>query len=263
MPKSAPAEVQSPLGISGVLELGFLAPLAHTIELSKSGTELDYVRDGGQDNLFFVARLSGELALFESHRIIFLYQPLNLETSVLLEKDLVVDDERFVAGTALDLRYGFDFYRLSYLYDFWGDDPRQELSIGGSLQLRNATINFTSGDGTQRRTARDIGPVPALKVRGQWSLTERVWLGLEADGMYAPIKYLNGGASDVVGAILDASVRAGIQVAPGIDAFLNVRYLGGGASGTSKKKSGPGDGYTDNWLNFLFITLGVRAGPFG
>ena len=33
--------------------------------------------------------------------------------------------------------------------------------------------------------------------------------GFEADGAYAPIKYLNGDTSDVIGALLDASVRTG------------------------------------------------------
>ena len=74
--------------------------------------------------------------------------------------------------------------------------------------------------------------------------------------MARAIRYLNGGNTDVVGAILDASVRGGLHLTPGVDTFLNLRYLGGGATGTNSNTKEPGDGYTDNWLHFVSLTLG-------
>ena len=44
-------------------ELGTLSVLAHRIQFSKSGTMIDYVEEGGQDNLFPYARLQSELSL--------------------------------------------------------------------------------------------------------------------------------------------------------------------------------------------------------
>ena len=41
-------------------------------------------------------------------------------------------------------------------------------------------------------------------------------------------------------------------------AFLGLRYLGGGASGTGTP-DGTGDGYTENWLHFLTLTMGFRV----
>jgi hypothetical protein len=38
--------------------------------------------------------------------------------------------------------------------------------------------------------------------------------------------------------------------------FLNIRYLGGGATGTDTGDVWPGDGYVKNWLNFLNISAG-------
>jgi hypothetical protein len=81
-------------------------------------------------------------------------------------------------------------------------------------------------------------------------------VGAEVDGFYAPIRFINGGTSDVEGAILDASVRGGVHLTPGVDTFLNLRYLGGGSSGTSTSSREPGDGFTDNWLHFVSLTLG-------
>ncbi|MBN1334657.1 MAG: hypothetical protein JXB39_01720 [Deltaproteobacteria bacterium] len=239
-----------------VAELGTLWPLANTIQLSKSGTRFDYVEDGGQDNLAFFARLSAELDIGPRHTVVLLYQPLDLRTQALLEENEVIDDEVFFEGTAMDVRYGFDFYRASWLWDAQAD-PQRETAVGLSLQIRNAALDFTSVDGEKRRVNRDIGPVPALKVRTRQPLGNTAWWGVEADGMYAPVKYINGSGTDVVGAILDASVRAGLPLAHGGEAFLNLRYLGGGAEGTSKDTSGPGDGWVSNWLHFVSLSMGL------
>ena len=137
-------------------------------------------------------------------------------------------------------------------------DPASELAVGGSLQIRNATIDFTSADGTMRRTNRDIGPVPLIKFRIKHTFKTGWFIGGEIDGIYAPVKYLNGSDTDVVGALLDANFRAGIPLNNYSVTFLNVRYLGGGAEGTSRNNPGPGDGFTSNWLQFLTISAGAE-----
>lgn len=255
------ARTQNDLQLSTTGELGMLAPLSHTIQFDKKGTEIDYLEDGGQDNVFPFVRLEAEVGIKSRHKILFLYQPLNLETNVYLERDLIIDEAVFPATSALDLRYGFDFYRISYLYDVKSTDPKNELAFGGSLQLRNATINFTSSDGFMRRTNRDLGAVPLLKVRWRKSLknfNDRLWVGAEVDGMYAPIKYINGSNSDVEGAIIDLSLRCGVSLEDNKDLFFNLRWIGGGAEGTGNGRQGPGDGFTANWLNFLSFSIGLK-----
>lgn len=245
----------APYAFSLHAELGFLAPLSHTIQFGKQGTKLDYIAEGGQDNLFPFARLSAETRLWDHHNLVFLYQPLQLVASERLRRTLVVDDVTFAEGTPVDFIYGFDFWRLSYLYDFFAD-PDTELAVGASLQIRNATIGFESRDGLLSRYTRDIGPVPIIKVRGRTDINQHFWVGGEFDGFWAPIRYLNGGTSDVEGAIADLSLRGGVHLTPGVDAFLGLRYLGGGASGTSASDPNPGDDYVDNWLHFASVTLG-------
>jgi hypothetical protein len=261
---SPPASAEEPISVDeqpfvqfrAIGEFGFLGVLGHTIQFGKDGTEFDYVGEGGQDVLFPAGRISAELELGGHHTIVFLYQPVNVLTTALMERDVVVDGATFPAGSQVDLRYGFDFYRISYLYDFFGEYAGHELSLGASLQIRNAIIDFALADGTLLRTNRDVGPVPVIKLRGRYTFDGGFWLGGEIDGFYAPIKYLNGGKSDVVGAIVDASVRAGLNLLPAVDAFVNVRYVGGGAEGTSSSDDGPGDGYTSNWIHLMFLTLG-------
>lgn len=246
--------------VRGVGEIGGLVVLSHTVQLSKSGTVFDYSADGGQDVFFPFGRLSAELELDGHHTFILLYQPLDLRTRSVLRRDFVADGLRFPVGTPMEIRYFFDFYRFSYLYDFWGDRPRDEFSWGLSLQIRNAIIDFSSADGTLSRRRSNIGPVPAVKARLRHTFPCGFWLGGEADGMYAPIKYINGGKSDVEGAILDISLRAGYVVSPAVDVFVNLRQLAGGAEGTGSDNEF-GDGFTANWLNFFTPSVGVIWTP--
>lgn len=236
-------------------EIGTLAVLKHRIQFSKAGSMIDYVEEGGQDRLFPYIRLAGDLDIGERNSVVFLYQPLDLQTRALATRDLTVDDELFVEGTPMEYRYGFSFWRASWLFDLQ-KAPNKEVALGMGLQIRNAVLDFRSQDGTQFRSERDIGPVPLFKFRSRHPLGGGFWWGSEIDGAYAPIKYINGSNSDVVGSLLDASLRSGLQVRPGVDAYLNLRYLTGGAEGTGNDTRPPGDGYTENYLHFLALSLG-------
>jgi hypothetical protein len=239
--------------LTGIAELGFLGVAGHKVQFSKTGTYFNYVENGGQDILFPFGRLSLDLTLHKKHHLVFLFQPLSLVTKETVEQRFDVDGTVFPAGTPVEFTYNFPFWRLSYLYDF-SKSPDRELAFGLSFQIRNARIEFESLDGTLLRSTRDIGPVPILKTRLKQEF-KTTWLGFEADGFYAPISYINGSDEEVVGAILDASIRAGMRFGTG-NAFLNVRYLGGGAVGTSSDRKGPGDGYVRNWLHFLSVSIG-------
>lgn len=236
-------------------EQGFVGVLSHRIQLGQTGTMFDYVAEGGQNNLLRFRRLSAELGIGGRHTLILLFQPLDLRTQALLSEDLVVDSLVFPSGTAMNLRYGFDFYRVSYLYDFLSR-PDRELAIGASFQIRNATISFASQDGSLFRTAEDIGPVPVIKIRARWPVGERSWVGTEIDGFYATDRILNGASYKFEGSILDASVRYGLELGESVTAFVNWRFLGGGAKGQGSDPPGPGDGYTDNALATTSVTVG-------
>jgi hypothetical protein len=236
-------------------ELGTLGVLKHTIQFSQDGTQLDYVREGGQDNLAFFARISTELELFRRHSFIFLYQPLDLRTEQVLSRDVSIDKLTFPAGTPVDFRYGFDFYRFSYQFDFLKSE-RHELALGLGLQIRNANISFTSADGALRRVNHNIGPVPTLRLRGRYTFQNGLFLGTEVEGIYARGKVITGSLYSFEGALLDAAVRMGFTLTSFLDVYFNVRYLGGGASGVSENDPPPGDGYTDNWLHTLVGSIG-------
>jgi hypothetical protein len=240
-------------------EMGFLGQLSHKLQLGKDGTYVDVRKDLGQDNLYFFARLSGDLDIGKRrrHTVSFLWQPLDIQSDVVLDRDIQVEDQTIAADTPLAFRYGFSFWRFSYLFDTLKDE--REVAVGLGLQIRNANIQYATKDGEILRGSRDVGPVPLLKFRGRGYLAGKFWMGGEVDGFYAPIRYINGANSDVEGAIVDASLRFGVTLKRGVDTFLNVRYLGGGASGTgsSDKREAYGDGFTRNWLHAMTLSLGV------
>jgi len=236
-------------------ELGFAKVIFNKIQFSHDGTRFDYVKEGGQNILIPFNRLTAELEMNRRHTLIFLIQPLDVRTEALLDRDVVIDEQTFPAGTPMDFKYGFSFYRLSYQYDF-NRSPEKEIAIGLSLQLRNASISFTSKDGQLFRVNQGVGPVPIIRFRGRFPINRFSWFGTEIDGFYASGRIITGSRNDFIGAILDGSVRYGLQLNESIEGFINLRYLGGGARGTEENRTGPGDGYTDNWLHTTTITLG-------
>lgn len=259
-PRAArPAREEGPPGIQlrPELEAGFLGVLSHKLQQDSGGTYFDLKRDGGQGTLFPFYRLAADLTLGGRHHVDLVLQPLDLRTEVHLEEDLEVDLALFPADSAVDIRYGFDFYRALYRYDLLRA-RQEELSLGGGLQLRDADIIFTSADGTLRRENRGVGPVPLLTLQWERRFDDGYWLGLDATGFYANISVLNGSTkTDIEGAIYEGSLKAGFDVRGPVDSWLNLRVLGGGAEGTSQDPDGPGDGFTKDWLHTATVSLGL------
>jgi len=243
-------------------EFGLLSVVYNKIQQGRDGTYFDYVEDGGFELFVPFLRASGELQWRGRHHATFLYQPLNLRSRVRLNDDLVVDGLTFPEGKMMDLRYGFDFYRASYHYDLAAREDL-ELSVGAGFQMRVAEIEYIPIDGSEGRLNRDLGPVPLVKLRARYDLPSKYWVGAEVDGFYANIRILNGDLeSTVTGAICDASVRAGAKLGDGLDGFVNVRYVGGGAVGDSPPEPGEvGDGYNKNWAHFMAVSLGFYFEP--
>jgi hypothetical protein len=206
--------------------------------------------------LFAVQRYMVSVDVAERHRVSFLYQPLLLQTRARLQRDILVEGVTYSAGEDLELTYGFPFYRAGYEYAVW-QDARTRLGIGGAAQIRNATIEFITTTGQRLVSERDVGFVPLLHASFWRRLGGPYWFEADADGIYAPIKYLNGNDNGVEGAILDANARLGLDVGEHFAAFFNLRYLGGGAEGTSDESS-PLD-YNSNWLHFLIASIGVEV----
>ena len=242
--------------IKAVAELGFLGVFDHKIQFGQNTTYFDLRKDGGQDVLFPVTRLSLELNFKQHNTFILLYQPLKIDSKVALREDVQIDDVLYPMGTTLNVSYGFPFFRASYLRDLKFAGDKFGLALGLSVQIRNADIRFSSGNGSRLQRSSNIGIVPLLKLRAFYQQNENMSLELEADGIYAPVSYLNGSDNEVIGSLLDVSLRQNFQLIPAAKVFLNLRYLGGGAQGVSDDTSQVSDGFSKNWLHFFTVTAG-------
>jgi hypothetical protein len=246
-------------------EIGYVAVLQHLYQSGTGGTMFNFVTQGGQDILFPYQRYSADVVLGGRHIVTLLYQPLTLNTQTVVNRntlssaDLVVDGVSFPDDTPLELKYGFDFWRASYLYDF-ARSPDTILGAGLSLQIRNASIVFSSVDGSLSTIQQNIGPVPILKVRAAHQFSPYFGLDFEADGFYASSAFFNGSGRAFEGWIWDTALTATTTFVPGAKAFLVVRSIGGGAKGnnaydtswTTSSANSP----TYNSLATLAVSLG-------
>lgn len=195
-------------------------------------------------NLFVAKRLSGEARFLDRHTLVLLYAPLDVTTRVTLADPLTFRGVTFPAGSVVDHRYLFDGLRASYLYRLYQSGGFTG-ELGATLQVRNAQVAFTDVTGTREAAERDIGLVPALKGRLRYDTPNGLYALLEADGSGIPIA-----SGSVRGAILDTALTLGLPVRPDADAFLRLRYLGGGAEVTNRE--------IYNWGQFVVASAGVR-----
>jgi hypothetical protein len=256
-----------PLSLALVAETGAVKVVTHTIQIGESSDVFDYVSEGGQDILFPFTRYTAEVSLLDQHTVIFLYQPLEIATQVRFDEARTIDGVTFDADEGVDIVYSFPFYRASYLYDF-AASSNLELAAGLSLQLRNASIRWASVNGDQGDVvaSQNLGPVPIIKVRAGYTFPEAqgAFVEFEADGFYASSAFINGADYAFEGSIFDASLRGGFEPAPGLEVFANLRGLGGGGKGTRPAAnrefwSESRDGFTDNFLTTVSLTLGARV----
>lgn len=234
-------------------ELGAVKVLSHTYRVGEAGvgSDFDFVTQGGQELLFPFQRLTAALTLGGRHQFRFLYQPLELVTASRFREDVRIDNVLFPADTPTRVTYGFPFYRLTYQYRLLGDGRGNWLAGGLALQLRNASIKFESLDGSLLTVSQNLGLVPALALSGRASLGAGLFASFDATGIYASSAFVNGADFKFEGSLLDASLRLGTAIRPDAEAWLNLRFLGGTAAGTS--------GYArEEWTNSLSPTTENR-----
>jgi hypothetical protein len=190
-------------------ETGAVKVLKNTLQIGTGGTNFNFVTQGGEEILFPIQRFTGNLILGQRHNIVLLYQPLQIETKVATRSAVTIDDTTFPSGDNLLIKYGFPFWRLSYVYDFVSNE-NLTLGAGISFQLRNASIVFESLSTGDLTASQNLGPVPIIKTWGSYRFDNGFFAGFEVDGFYATSSFFNGADFDFEGSILDASLRFGL-----------------------------------------------------
>ncbi len=251
--------------ISFEAEYGTGKILLHTYRVGSvadGNSDFNFVTQGGQELLFPFERYTAIMVLGSRHDISFLYQPLKLVTEVRFREAVTIDGVMFPQQTPMKLTYSFPFYRFTYQYRFLTNGSDSWLQAGVALQLRNASIRFEQLDGAQFVVSQNLGLVPALAVSGRAAFGSQLYAAFDMTGIYASSSFFNGANFNFEGSILDASLRIGTKFTDMADVFLNLRFLGGSASGVSQyarlEWSNSVSPETANYLALISVTLGAK-----
>jgi hypothetical protein len=251
----------SPIQVFAEVETGFVKVLSHTFQSGDTGTNFNFVTQGGQEILFPFQRVTLGANLGDRHLISALYQPLTIETEVTFRDDVTIDGVLFESGTPMEIKVWISrsgvspTAMISSLMKTWMCTAAWPCSC--------ATLPSYSrkSTGAQATTNQNLGPVPALFTEVVYTLPSGIELNFEATGLYASSALINGANFEFEGSILDTSLRLSVPLQRGVSTFLNVRFLGGTAVGVSEFPdrfwTQAQEDFTSNKLATLSLTAGV------
>ncbi len=246
-------------------EQGTIGLLHHTYQNGDGGDEFDFIKQGGQNNLYPFSRYSVGATINENHRIWFTYQPLQIDTAVNFASAVTIGGKTF--DGPMEMTYSFPFYRGTYTYDILQNHEQAYLGVGLALQIRNASIQFrevydgSATDVADYYISQNVGIVPALAIYSEYRFPFGLTLSADIAGSYANLAFINGADYKFEGSILDASLRMAYEIENGFSLFGNARFFGGTADGISENDPGvwteSTEEYTKNYIASMTFSAGL------
>lgn len=173
------------------------------------------LRDLQGSGPFGYYRLEGSWEFREGHQLRALAAPFRITRTAVTQQELNFDEQVFAAAAPTEVHYRFDSYRLSYRYRFH-DSDRAQWWGGVTLKVRDANVRLRQAGLLGEDP--DVGVVPLLHLLGEYRLSTRWRLVLDADGLWAP-----------QGRAFDVAVKARYAVGERLQLGFGYRTLEGGA----------------------------------
>ncbi len=200
------------------------------------GTKFDLTSlDKGSSLPFY--RLEGRYDFAQSHRIRFLYAPLNLNLKGELDEDVSFNGKFFQAQKATRGSYQFSSYRVSWAY-LIAQDAYASWHLGVTGKIRDAKIELKQSD--TQTSFSNVGFVPLIHAAYQRRLGKDWHFFADLDAAAAP----QGRAEDL-GLLLMYDFHPHWQGGGGL------RTLEGGADNVEV--------YTFSWLHYAFLSLAYHG----
>lgn len=152
----------------------------------------------------------------DKHEIRFLYAPLEYNTTLNPETDILFRDSIFLAGMDTDAFYKFNSYRLSYIYHF-DKVGGVQFRLGFTAKIRDAETSLTQGQTSESFT--DLGFVPLIHLGAKIQLSKKLILDAEVEGSWAPQGYA-----------FDNRLSLNYQLTNNLTIGAGAGYLDGGAN---------------------------------
>ena len=202
----------------------------------ESGTRFSLVPVVGKGP-WFAARGYLTWNLNERNSLRLLVAPLSIRGSGVLASPVQFAGASYVPGAPVEAEYTFNSYRLTYRYRVW-EGTRTSAWVGFTANVRDATIALEQGAIESRKD--DLGFVPLLHVAGEWRMTPRWLVTVDADA-------LAGGP----GRAEDVALQLGYRATSRLSLHAGYRLLEGGADVAS----------TYNFAWFHYAVAAVRWCP--
>jgi hypothetical protein len=202
---------------------------------SDSGTRLSLAEDTNSEPALAL-RVRAGYTFADRHTVMFLAAPLTVRGTGTLDGSVDYYGVNFPDGTEVESVYRFDSYRLTYRYTFL-DNESFTLAAGLTGKVRSADISLMYSSGHAKRT--DLGVVPLIHFMGEWKITPKIGLLLDADALVTPF----GRAEDVLAALQ-------YRQSDRVSYRLGYRVLEGGSDGG-------GSVYT--FALFHYVTAGMTV----
>jgi hypothetical protein len=177
----------------------FFAALDDKVQVGVGGAGIliDVEETLGMDVQNTSFRVGGSYRIGEErrHRVDLEYFYFNRDSSKTLEKEIVVDNVVFSAGTNVDATFNFQILKAAYSYSFFQDD-RMDLAASIGLFVMPIKFEVSSAVGGKSADLKFTAPLPVLGLRGDFAITPKWFLRTKLEFFYLEYQNFTGGLMD-------------------------------------------------------------------
>ena len=212
-------------------------------------SDLTFGREGGGNgsiNAEDLLGLDSDLTVFRvgamyrpgktrRNQLDFSYASYDRDGSATLTEDITIDNVTYPIGAQIETVFDFDLIRGTYSYAFWQSE-RMRLAIGlgvYAVPLRYEVDIETTGGNTAVEGADTTLPLPALALRGELRLVNKLFLNASVEGMYLEM-------NDFKGSLIDFNVGMEYRLWKHFGVGLGYNFLGVSVEGEGSSSDYPG-----------------------
>jgi hypothetical protein len=133
------------------------------------------------------------------HQLDFSYASFDRDGSATLAEEIQIGNVTYPIGAQIETVFDFDIIRGTYSFAFWQSD-RVRLALGAGIYavpLQYKVDIQTTGGNTVVEGADTTLPLPALALRGEFLLVNKLFLTASVEGMYLEIDNFQGSLVDL------------------------------------------------------------------
>lgn len=143
-------------------------------------------------------RVGGSYRIGEErrHRVDLEYFYFNRDSNKTLNKEIILDNVTYSAGTNVDATFNFQIVKAAYSYSFFQDD-RMDLAASIGLFVMPLKFEVTATGAGGKKTELDFtAPLPVLGLRGDFAITPKWFLRTKLEFFYLEYQNFTGSLMD-------------------------------------------------------------------